>query len=586
MNSSQTDSDGNSNNNYATDLVVKQTRKRSATPTPQPKLKSKVTKVNSRSTKQVREDFNSEEELDYEDQPTESVEIIEEDGNVVDMTVSQNQTSDNSSSESDGEETNLEEVEVSINSVNTDNSEDEEAAPPELIRKVVKKKRRESLQAKLDDVSSTLKVMQEMMIKKGFFHDEEQDKRSRKTDRQKKKKQDKHASGKSISNTSNAQCFSQSETTIYKEALVPEGNNSVLQPPEDQESDKIEVVDKEISFHIKRKDSTSSDDQIDTSDKLLDVDKFIADCQEDARRRSRDRDGERSSDNMNAHHRRTSQTDQAIKEAEAAKARMMATPGKYPLEIHEIDNFRQHANIVDESYLVIGNQIDDGLRRKIVNHEYVDFAKLLSTDRLTNEEDTRMELVSRGGSTYFVPVSDQESSGSVSNFGRWEQAFRAFSNVYIQAYPSRATELIQYNHLIYTASLLFTWDNVYRYDKEFRMHLSNFPHHNWGVILQQAWSIYLKDRIVKHNEDRTGNGGKRKEICKRFNKGKCTSGYRCSYDHRCLNCGKFGHGAHICRNKKVGEQMATVTQTLPSQPRVSPGTSTQPTNHGSANRTK
>ena len=482
------------------------------------------------------------------------------------MTVSQNQTSDNSSSESDGEETNLEEGEVSINSVNSDNNEDEEAAP-ELKRKVVKKKKRESLQAKLDDVSSTLKVMQEMMIKKGFFHDEDQDERSRKTDRgQKKKKQDKHESGKSISNESNAQCFSHLETTIYKEVLVLEGNNSILQPPEDRESDRIEVVDKEISFHIKRKDSTSSDDQIDTSDELLDVDKFIADCQEDARRRLRDRDGERTSDDMNAHHRRTSQTNQAIKEAEAAKARMMATPGKYPVKIHEIDNFRQQANIVDKSYLVIWNQIDDGLHRKIVNHEYVDFAKLLCRDRLTNEENTRMELVSRGGSTYFIPVSDRESSVSVSNFGRWEQAFRAFSNVYIQAYPSRATKLIQYNHLIYTASLSFTWDNVYRYDKEFRMHLSNFPHCNWGVILQQAWSIYLKDRIVKHNEDRTGNGGKRKEICKRFNKGKCTSGYRCSYDHRCLICGKFGHGAHICRNEKVGEQMTTVTQMLPSQP--------------------
>ena len=41
-------------------------------------------------------------------------------------------------------------------------------------------------------------------------------------------------------------------------------------------------------------------------------------------------------------------------------------------------------------------------------------------------------------------------------------------------------------------------------------------------------------------------GGK-KEICKCFNRGKCTYGLGCKFDYRCagLKCGKFGHGAHI-----------------------------------------
>ena len=154
-----------------------------------------------------------------------------------------------------------------------------------------------------------------------------------------------------------------------------------------------------------------------------------------------------------------------------------------------------------------------------------------------------------------IPVSDREPNGSVSSFSKWEQAFRAFSNIYTQAYPSRATELIQYNHLIYTVSLSFTWDNVYRYDNEFHLHMSNFPHRNWGVILQQAWFIYLKDRVTRFMDNKPN--GKKKEICKRFYKDKCTAGYRCNYDHRCLNCGKFGHGAHICRNKKSSDDSQT-----------------------------
>ena len=50
----------------------------------------------------------------------------------------------------------------------------------------------------------------------------------------------------------------------------------------------------------------------------------------------------------------------------------------------------------------------------------------------------------------------------------------------------------------------------------------------------------------KGNLPRSG----RKEICHRFNKGKCTYGASCKFEHRCSapKCGKFGHGAHMCHN--------------------------------------
>ena len=56
----------------------------------------------------------------------------------------------------------------------------------------------------------------------------------------------------------------------------------------------------------------------------------------------------------------------------------------------------------------------------------------------------------------------------------------------------------------------------------------------------------------------------------RFNKGKCTAGLSCKYDHRCLECGKFGHGEHICRNKKSGQQKLSdkTSQGAPSQTNV------------------
>ena len=83
--------------------------------------------------------------------------------------------------------------------------------------------------------------------------------------------------------------------------------------------------------------------------------------------------------------------------------------------------------------------------------------------------------------------------------------------------------------------------------------MSNFPLRSWSVILQQAWSVYLKDRISGGRVDEVNRpgGSKEKDVCKRFNKGKCNRGFHCQFEHRCLGCEKFGHGVHICRDRKT-----------------------------------
>ena len=141
----------------------------------------------------------------------------------------------------------------------------------------------------------------------------------------------------------------------------------------------------------------------------------------------------------------------------------------------------------------------------------------------------------RGGATYFTPVSERKVS-SISNFAKWEQAFQIYSNILTQTFPSKAGKLIQYNHVIYTASLTFTWENVYLYDREFRMHLSKFLNRSWSVILQQAWSMCLKDWLKTFGEDNRGGPTSKKakvnEPCKRYNRGKCTYGSNCRYEHQ------------------------------------------------------
>ena len=49
--------------------------------------------------------------------------------------------------------------------------------------------------------------------------------------------------------------------------------------------------------------------------------------------------------------------------------------------------------------------MDDILVKKIINHEYVDFARLLPRDKVGEVEDHRMELINRNGMSYWAPIS-------------------------------------------------------------------------------------------------------------------------------------------------------------------------------------
>ena len=127
--------------------------------------------------------------------------------------------------------------------------------------------------------------------------------------------------------------------------------------------------------------------------------------------------------------------------------------------------------MVDEDYLLVASHVDSLTYSKIIASEYVDFAKLIPRDRVLQEDDgNRLELVIKNGKTFWAPANDTNTA--ISSFSRWEQAFRVYSDIYSRRYPERSTELNQYNHTIHTASLTFVWNNVYAYDKDFRLHFS------------------------------------------------------------------------------------------------------------------
>ena len=161
-----------------------------------------------------------------------------------------------------------------------------------------------------------------------------------------------------------------------------------------------------------------------------------------------------------------------ITEAENAKTDLYPLPGKHAIHT----KFRQgdyvNTAMINEDYIIVSGHVDENMLEKIQKGEYVDFGKLIPRDRVLMEEENRYEMVIKGGHSYYVLVSE---SSALPNFSRWEQAFRVYSNVYLKA---RSTELIEYNHVIHTILLSYSWDNVYMYDKDFHIHMSKHPECN------------------------------------------------------------------------------------------------------------
>ena len=170
-----------------------------------------------------------------------------------------------------------------------------------------------------------------------------------------------------------------------------------------------------------------------------------------------------------------------ILEAEKFRVNVNASKGKH----EEIREIRERINIPhewadlrknddDDDFFHVTCHVDANLKVKIERGEYIDLERLLSKDNnFRTHDEHKIELVNRGGNTYFAPVHDKEAR--ITGIRKWEQAFRIYVAIYTKVNPERCTEIWQYVHVINTAAMSYSWDNVSSYDSTFRQLMAQKP---------------------------------------------------------------------------------------------------------------
>ena len=147
----------------------------------------------------------------------------------------------------------------------------------------------------------------------------------------------------------------------------------------------------------------------------------------------------------------------------------------------------------DDQFFHLTCHVDNSLKEKIEQGEFVNLERLLPKKRSFSNEEGRLEWTTKDGMTFLTPVQDKETK--INSFKKWDQAFRVYAAIYCNANPSRSGEVWQYIHTIFSASVSYQWDNVSYYDTVFRQMMAERPRRSWSKTYMQLWQLALRDRI-------------------------------------------------------------------------------------------
>ena len=216
----------------------------------------------------------------------------------------------------------------------------------------------------------------------------------------------------------------------------------------------------------------------------------------------------------------------------------------------------------DGDFMMSTCHVETGVIEKAHKGHFVELDKLrnksLKELMAKDGDQYRFNVMTKEGQSYLV-AANSDKDNKITNYRRWEQAFKVYMILYTERNPERAPEILAYADIISNASQNYVWENVAMYDFYFRKLMEKHPERSWARTHTQLWSLTMKEHQsfrsgANGNGKGQGKSGKslREICCFRYNKGKCTRGDGCRFEHRCSQCGSYDHIylACPCRGRK------------------------------------
>ena len=110
-----------------------------------------------------------------------------------------------------------------------------------------------------------------------------------------------------------------------------------------------------------------------------------------------------------------------------------------------------------------------------------------------------------------------------------------------------AASYLRYTEMVGEMACRFTWLSVLLFDDEYRQRQAA-EDFKWGTDAPHLSTVTLRDRASTgtpvarrggaSGNQRGGSAASGREYCRQWNRGACSYGQRCNYEHACSTCGK------------------------------------------------
>ncbi|XP_052818050.1 uncharacterized protein LOC128244073 [Mya arenaria] len=191
----------------------------------------------------------------------------------------------------------------------------------------------------------------------------------------------------------------------------------------------------------------------------------------------------------------------------------------------------------------VAAHVPDLIRSQIRRGEFVNLALLLKGSlELTDFcSGTTLQLTAEGQ----LLSRPRECRDKIGTIEKWTDAFIIYMSIYIQANPSKASELLQYMWTIRECAGRqggLAWRS---YDEQFRLRQA-FEPSSWAHINTDLWwrCMLMPAAATPAPSPRGTFPSRMARVCHFFNMGSCTWP-NCRFRHICSSCGQ-GHSASVC----------------------------------------